>query len=95
VIISRKSLSFLALVYYSCPMLCNQVLSGTAGALKSLSFNIGDEFEVVTVSFDPNDVPRPLLRKNRHILERYDRKGAPAQTGRAGLAFSFRRSGVD
>jgi len=29
----------LALVYYGCPMLCNQVEMGVVGSLKMLSFN--------------------------------------------------------
>jgi cytochrome c oxidase subunit 2 len=77
----------LAMVYYSCPMLCNQVLSGTAGALKSLSFNIGDEFEVVTVSFDPNDIPETAFAKKQAYLDRYDRKGAQRKLAEQGWHF--------
>ncbi len=43
----------LALVYYQCPMLCNQILNGMVTSFKVLNFKAGDEFEVVTVSFDP------------------------------------------
>jgi cytochrome c oxidase subunit II len=77
----------LALVYYTCPMLCNQVLNGTAGALKTLSFNIGDEFEVVTVSFDPKDVPETAFAKKQAYLERYDRKGAQRKLAEQGWHF--------
>src|SRR5689334_7812507 len=41
----------LTLVYYECPMLCTQVLNGLTSALGVLSFDIGREFDVVTVSF--------------------------------------------
>ena len=43
----------LSLVYYQCPMLCNQVLNGMVTSFKVLNFKPGEEFEVVTVSFDP------------------------------------------
>ena len=43
----------LSLVYYQCPMLCNQVLNGMVASFKVLNFKAGEEFEVVTVSFDP------------------------------------------
>ena len=43
----------LALVYYQCPMLCNQVLNGMVTSFKVLNFKAGEEFDVVTVSFDP------------------------------------------
>jgi protein SCO1/2 len=47
----------LALVYYECPMLCQQVLSGLIGSLEALTFNAGREFDVVAVSFDPGETP--------------------------------------
>src|SRR5690348_14539028 len=43
----------LNLVYYKCPMLCGEVLSGLTSTLKVLKFDVGKEFDVVTVSFDP------------------------------------------
>ena len=45
----------LALAYYECPMLCTQVLNGMTGALKTLSFDAGKDFDVVVVSIDPKD----------------------------------------
>jgi protein SCO1/2 len=45
----------LSLVYYQCPMLCNQVLNGMVTAFKVMNFQPGQEFEVVTVSFDPRE----------------------------------------
>src|SRR5579885_95780 len=40
----------LALVYYRCPMLCNQILSGVVGALRPLKLHPGRDFEVVAIS---------------------------------------------
>lgn len=45
----------LALVYYDCPMLCTQVLNGMVTSFRVLPFQIGKEYEVVTVSFDPRE----------------------------------------
>jgi protein SCO1/2 len=45
----------LALVYYDCPMLCTQVLNGMVTSFRVLPFQMGKEFEVVTVSFDPRE----------------------------------------
>lgn len=45
----------LALVYYDCPMLCTQVLNGMVTSFRVLPFQIGNEFDVVTVSFDPRE----------------------------------------
>jgi protein SCO1/2 len=67
----------LALVYYSCPMLCNQVLNGMTSGLDVLkAFSIGREFEVVTVSFDPRETPELARQKKETYMQWYKREGA-------------------
>jgi protein SCO1/2 len=65
----------LALVYYGCPMLCNQVEQGVVGSLKMLSFNAGSDFEVVFVSFDPRETPDMAEQKKASALSHYGRPG--------------------
>jgi protein SCO1/2 len=67
----------LALVYYSCPMLCNQVLNGMTSGLDVLkAFSIGKEFEVVTVSFDARETPELARQKKETYINWYKREGA-------------------
>jgi len=66
----------LTLAYYECPMLCTQVLNGLTSALGVLSFTAGEEFEIVTVSFDPRDTPALATAKKATYMERYHRAGA-------------------
>ena len=66
----------LTLVYYECPMLCNQVLNGLTGALEALKFTPGREFNVLTVSFDARETPELAARKRETYLKRYGRAGA-------------------
>jgi protein SCO1 len=68
----------LSLVYYDCPMLCTQVLNGLTGSLKALKFDVGREFEVVTVSFDPRETAELAGRKKAGYMARYGREGAAA-----------------
>ncbi len=68
----------IALVYYECPMLCTQVLNGLVETLRPLSFDVGEQFEVITVSFDPRETPELAARKKSVYLQRYDRKGTEA-----------------
>lgn len=63
----------LALVYYECPMLCNQVLTGLTGALKGMNFNAGKEFDIVAISFDPKDTPAIAKAKKETYLAHYGR----------------------
>jgi protein SCO1/2 len=63
----------LALVYYGCPMLCNQVEQGVVGSLKMLSFNPGRDYEVVFVSFDPRESPDMAAQKKESALKHFGR----------------------
>jgi protein SCO1/2 len=68
----------LNLVYYQCPMLCGEVLSGLTSALRVLKFDVGKEFDVLTVSFDPRETPEMANAKKGEYLKRYDRPSAAA-----------------
>jgi protein SCO1/2 len=63
----------LAPVYYRCPMLCTQILNGLESCLKAVSFNPGQDFEVVAISFDPKDTPQLAASKRQMYLRRYGR----------------------
>ena len=66
----------LNLVYYQCPMLCSEVLAGLTGAMRVLKFDVGKDFEVLTVSFDPRDTPEIAAAKKADYLKRYGRANA-------------------
>ncbi|MFQ5599163.1 MAG: SCO family protein [Candidatus Krumholzibacteriia bacterium] len=68
----------LALVYYECPMLCSMVLNGLTSSLRVLKFDIGSDFEVLTISFDPGETPELAAAKKRNYVEEYARPGAAA-----------------
>ncbi len=68
----------LNLVYFDCPMLCTVSLSGLASALDLVSFTPGQEFELVTISFDPRETPGLAAAKKKTYLARYRRSGAEA-----------------
>jgi protein SCO1 len=66
----------LSLVYYECPMLCSMTLNGLVKSLRPLSFTVGNEFEVVTVSFDPSEKPDLAAAKKSGYMKDYGRPGA-------------------
>lgn len=61
----------LAPVYYHCPMLCSQILSGVVAGLRPLSLKPGRDFEVVAISFDPADTPADAMLKRNHYSHSY------------------------
>lgn len=67
----------LALVYFECPMLCNEVLNGLTGSLKGVSFDAGKDYDIVAISFDAreNEIPELAKNKKTSYLKRYEREG--------------------
>jgi len=45
----------LTMAYYECPMLCSMVLNGVSAAVTQLAWTPGDQFTMLTVSFNPKD----------------------------------------
>jgi protein SCO1/2 len=73
----RKPL-ILNLVYYNCTMLCGEALAGLASAMRLVKFDVGNEFDVVTVSFDPRETPEMAAAKKVDYVKRYGRPSATA-----------------
>lgn len=70
----------LNLVYYKCPMLCGLLLTGMVDTLKELAWTPGEQFQIVTLSFDPLEHNTDLARlKKQNTLLEYGR--AEAATG--------------
>ena len=65
-------------MYYRCPMLCSMVMEGMATGLSELKFDIGKDFDVVTVSIDPRDTPADAVAKKEKYVKRYGRFEAEA-----------------
>jgi protein SCO1/2 len=63
----------LNLVYYQCPMLCNLILNGQTATLRQIPWTPGKEYEIVTVSIDPNETFQLAARKKQTYLASYER----------------------
>jgi protein SCO1/2 len=68
----------LSLAYYRCPMLCPLALEGLVRSLRPLAWNVGDEFQIVTVSIDARETPAHAAEKKRKLVSDYGRSGAAA-----------------
>ena len=66
----------LALVYYKCPMLCTMVLNDLTKAMNSMKMNCGEQFDILTVSFDPNETPSLAQEKKEQYIRAYRRPHA-------------------
>src|SRR5438874_2358310 len=66
----------LTLVYYKCPMLCTMVLNDLNRVMGAMQMNVGEQFDVVTVSFDPTETPELAARKKHQYVHTYGRPHA-------------------
>ena len=71
----------LSLVYYRCPMLCGEVLNGLTSSLNVVNFDLGRDFDVVTVSIDPRETPDVAAKIKEVYLRRYSRHSSTSQQG--------------
>ena len=63
-------------VYYGCRELCPLLSDGLVRVLRAIPFDIGEEFDVVTVSFDPRDTAAAAAAAKAQYIQRYRRAGA-------------------
>jgi protein SCO1/2 len=59
--------------YHSCPMLCSLVLDAAVKALNDVSWTVGDQYDVVSLSIDPKDTPETATRKRAQVVASYAR----------------------
>ena len=71
----------LNLVYYTCPMLCGEELIGEATALGMLRFSPGKEYEVVSVSFNPDETPSDAAAAKKTYIARINEHLDPKTNG--------------
>lgn len=72
-ILPRDKPVFLTLNYSDCPMLCSVMLNGLVDGLEDMNWTIGQEFELVTVSLDPEETPERALSTKERYLSDYGR----------------------
>lgn len=72
---SRKPV-VLTMNYSNCPMLCSLQLNGLFDAMKQMPWTIGDQFEMITVSFDPLETTQRAQATKQKYLQIYRKAGA-------------------
>lgn len=67
----------LALVYYQCTMLCNQILNGVVAGLRPLSLVPGRDFDVIAISINPLEGPALARAKRDTYVRHYSSRSNP------------------
>jgi protein SCO1/2 len=63
----------LQFAYHSCPVVCGMITTNLAVGLKGVPWTIGKEFDVITISIDPNESLERTAAKRTSILNEYGR----------------------
>jgi protein SCO1/2 len=65
----------LAMVYYDCPSICNQVLNGVIAACDAadIGLEMGQDFTTIAVSINPNENAELAAAKKSNYLKNYHR----------------------
>lgn len=71
----------LNLVYYTCPNLCDLILNGQVAAMREIPWTPGKEYEIVTISIDPQESFDIASKKKATYLGSYDRPGRGIEDG--------------
>lgn len=66
----------LNLAYFNCPMLCTLVINGVVDAVREVSFLPGEEYEIITISFDAREGHDLAAAKKSNYLKDLNRPGA-------------------
>lgn len=61
----------LMMVYYDCPLLCGMVMERAHEAFNKLSYQIGEDYKVVVVSFDHTNTPAMAMGQQTGYRARY------------------------
>ncbi len=65
----------LTMNYYRCRQLCPTQIQGLAGSLQDVPFEMGEEFQVVTVSVNADETPADALAAKQKYTKGYERPG--------------------
>ncbi len=65
----------LSLNYSDCPMLCQLQLNGLVDGLRELSWDVGEKFQVCSVSINPLETPQRARQVKQRYVKEYNRPG--------------------
>lgn len=58
-----------AFIYYNCPGLCSPLLGGLAEVIDRTDMVLGKDYQVITISFNPNDYPSLGEKKKANYVK--------------------------
>lgn len=69
--------TILNFVYYRCPGICSPLMSGIAEVISKSDLELGEDYQVLTISFDPSEGIELAQRKRTNYLNQVTREVNP------------------
>lgn len=64
----------LILVYFDCMVVCPAILSGVSDVVEKTDLELGKDYQIITVSFNPNDNPEKATNFKKKFLREKSKK---------------------
>ncbi|OAV84575.1 hypothetical protein PTTG_31181, partial [Puccinia triticina 1-1 BBBD Race 1] len=68
----------LIMIQYDCQMLCSQEMNVLTKSLRQMKFDVGKQFNLITLSIDSRETPALAAGKKAAYVKAYGRPGAAA-----------------
>lgn len=98
--------TILNFVYFDCPGICSPLLSGITEVVEKSDLKIGEDYQIITISFDYHDNPVKARQKKANFLKKHGQKSAGGWFYLTGdsvnifkivnaVGFKYKKAGVD
>lgn len=96
----------LVLVYFDCPGVCPAMLEGVSDVVESADMELGKDYQIITVSFNPKDHPDKAIAMKKNFLREKSKKNPEAWIYLTGdssnihkltesVGYKFKQTGLD
>jgi len=65
--------TILSFVYFDCPGLCSPLLEGLGSVIQKTDLKLGEDYQVITISFNFRDTPEKAKAKKERFINRYSK----------------------
>jgi protein SCO1/2 len=62
--------TILSFVYFDCPNLCSPLMAGISEVIEKLDMTLGEDYEVITISFNTEDTPEKAREKKVNFVSK-------------------------
>jgi len=66
--------TIMSFVYFDCPNLCSPLMDGIADVVGKMDMTLGNEYKVITISFNTSDTPEKAREKKKNFVQRISKE---------------------